>query len=115
MAPGASLRSVSVRVRGLYTTKDTFVSIALRVRGPLWVEKQTGVAYSTLAKHYAKWMPDGEDRDEQRRLAAAFAAPKRGTEKRGLSPTERRAGGQSLEVRENEDDSGCEAGDLKPP
>jgi transcriptional regulator with XRE-family HTH domain len=38
-----------------------------------WVEKQTGVAYATLKKHYAKWMPDGR-RSELRRLAAAFDA-----------------------------------------
>ena len=88
--------------------KDTFVSVALRVRGPVWTEKQTGVAYAILDKHYAKWMPDGEDRDEQRRLAAAFSAPSDAE----LPPLAASQEGQSAEVRENEDDSGCEEGDL---
>jgi integrase len=108
------LRALNLRVRGLYTTKDTFVSIALRVRGPRWVEKQTGVAYATLAKHYAKWMPDDEDRDELSRLARAFNAPSRDEKGSILSPTESAAGDSEIEVREKWDDSGCEEGDLNP-
>ena len=51
------LRAIpSLRMRGLDTTKDTFVSLMLPVRGAEWVEAQTGVAYSTLKKHYAKWL-----------------------------------------------------------
>ena len=38
-----------------------------------WVEKQTGVAYATLKKHYAKWMPD-ERASELQRLEAVFAS-----------------------------------------
>jgi hypothetical protein len=35
--------------------------MALQTVGdPLWVEKQTGVAYTTLRRHYARWMPTGE-------------------------------------------------------
>jgi hypothetical protein len=68
----AALRALGLRARGVYTTKDTFVSIALRVRGPLWVEQQTGVAYATLKKHYARWIETDEDHDELRRLGRAF-------------------------------------------
>lgn len=61
-------------MRGLYCTKDTYVSHALQTVGSVeWVEKQTGVAYTTLKKHYAKWTPDS-GRAELRRLAALFDA-----------------------------------------
>jgi hypothetical protein len=44
-------------VRGLYTTKDTFVSIAMTCSAsPAWLEQQTGVAWATLRKHYGKYM-----------------------------------------------------------
>jgi hypothetical protein len=49
------LRSLGIRVRGLYCTKDTYVTAALRTVGdPRWVEKQTGVALATLKTHYEK-------------------------------------------------------------
>jgi len=100
------LRALNLRVRGIYTCKDTFVSVALRVRRAEWVVDLTGVRYDTLKKHYAKWMPDDEDRAEQRRLTAAFAAPSDGE----LPPHHTRLRGQSPEARENEDDSECEEG-----
>ena len=57
---------------GLYCTKDTYVSTALEaVRDPRWLEKQTGVALSTLKTHYEKWMPDAA-RDELHQLGRAF-------------------------------------------
>jgi len=43
------------------------------VRHPRSVEKQTGVALSTLKTHYEKWMPDPA-RDELHRLGRAFGA-----------------------------------------
>jgi hypothetical protein len=52
------LRALKLRVRGLYCTKDTFVTVSFH-RMPenvLFVERQTGVAYATLRKHYAKWL-----------------------------------------------------------
>jgi len=53
------LRALGIRVRGLYCTKDTYVTTALRTVGdPRWVEKQTGVALATLKVHYEKSMPD---------------------------------------------------------
>jgi hypothetical protein len=74
-----------VRVRGLYCTKDTYVTTALRTVGdPQWVEKQTGVALSTLKIHYEKSMPD-PSRSELRRLEGAFGSPE-------LCPPERPAG-----------------------
>jgi hypothetical protein len=68
------LRALALRARGLYCTKDTYVSAALQaVRDPRWVEKQTGVALSTLKTHYEKWMPDPA-RDELHQLGRAFGA-----------------------------------------
>ncbi|MBI3767601.1 MAG: hypothetical protein HY271_03780 [Deltaproteobacteria bacterium] len=64
------LRALGLRVRGLYCTNDTYVSLALQtVRDPWWVEKETGVTLATLKAHYAKWMPD-DDRTELHRLTS---------------------------------------------
>src|SRR5262245_41341720 len=69
------LRALGIRVRGLYCTKDTYVTTALRTVGDLrWVEKQTGVALATLKVHYAQSMPDPA-RTELRRLEGAFGGP----------------------------------------
>jgi hypothetical protein len=53
------LRACGIRQRGLYTTKDTNVTTALSDVGvtPAWIEQQTGVAYTTLRKHYGKILP----------------------------------------------------------
>jgi hypothetical protein len=61
----ASLRALDLRQRGLYSTKDTFISIALAcgrdaVLG--FLVKQTGVALETLRQHYASWMPKSDGR-----------------------------------------------------
>lgn len=46
------LRASGIRVRGLYSTKDTFVTTALRVDvRKAWLEAQTGVNYATLRRH----------------------------------------------------------------
>jgi integrase len=53
-------RACGIRVRGLYSLKDSFVSGALSANPPApvtWIEEQTGVAYATLRKHYARWWP----------------------------------------------------------
>ena len=51
------LRAVGVRVRGLYATKDTYVSLAMsRGVDVAWLQEQAGVAYDTLRRHYGKWM-----------------------------------------------------------
>ena len=73
----AAQRACGIRVRGLYATKDTFVTTALDANQPIaWLEQQTGVTYATLRKHYGKWMPGDRDR-ELRRFAevAPWLAP----------------------------------------
>lgn len=51
------LDELGITYRGLYATKDTFVSLQL-VAGspPAWIEDQTGVDWSTLRRHYGRWM-----------------------------------------------------------
>src|SRR5262245_15985881 len=68
------LRTLGVRMRGLYCTKDTFVTMALRVGAKIaWLENQTGVNYATLRRHYGKWMTT-EDRTEQQKFAGVDAS-----------------------------------------
>jgi hypothetical protein len=56
------LRALSIRQRGIYCTKDTFVSSALKLGSKVaWLEQQTGVNYATLKRHYGKWLDDGDD------------------------------------------------------
>jgi len=63
-------RALSIRPRGLYCTKDTFVTTALEAGVKIaWLEQQTGVRYETLRKHYGRWMPR-EAGSELRRFAA---------------------------------------------
>jgi integrase len=63
----ACLRALGIRQRGLYCTKDTFVTSALRVGARIaWLEAQTGVNYATLRQHYGKWMGDGDESDLRR-------------------------------------------------
>jgi len=71
----ACQRALGIAVRGLYCTKDTFVTTALeRMRKTgewdfQWLEQQTGVSYATLKRHYAKWWADVED-DALRKFVA---------------------------------------------
>jgi hypothetical protein len=61
-------------VRGLYATKDTFVTTALDAGVKIaWLEQQTGVDYLTLRRHYGKWMPSDAG-SELRRFAALDSA-----------------------------------------
>jgi hypothetical protein len=63
------LRTFGIRQRGLYCTKDTFVTTALNAGVKIaWLEQQTGVAYATLRRHYGKWIPNEVD-SELRRFA----------------------------------------------
>jgi len=51
----AAPRALGLRVRGLYSTKDTFVTTALDAGVKIaWLETQTGVNYLTLRRHYGK-------------------------------------------------------------
>jgi integrase len=61
-----SFRALGIRPRGLYTTKDTCVTTAIK-RGVKigWLESQTGVSYATLKRHYGKWLRD-ESREDLR-------------------------------------------------
>ena len=87
------LRACGIRVRGLYSTKDTFVTTALRVDArKAWLEAQTGVNYATLRRHYGEWMPS-DDRSDLDRFVA-YAPEIFGAEIGKLSPTKRRRGGQ---------------------
>ena len=73
------LRSLGIRQRGVYSTKDTFVTMALLAGvKPAWLEQQTGVDYTTLRRHYGRWM-SGEVASEMQKLTALVrpsSAPK---------------------------------------
>ena len=50
-------RVLEVRPRDLYATKDTYVSLALTAGVNLtWISEQTGVAESTLRRHYGSFV-----------------------------------------------------------
>jgi integrase len=100
-------RALGIRVRGLYATKDTFVTTALEAGVRIaWLEQQTGVAYATLRRHYGTWMPsDGEAE------LARFQALDPGLFVAGIVPDrEVIVPGAKLTIRERE----CERGDLNP-
>ncbi len=53
---------LGIRLRDLYACKDTFVSQALTVGCNLtWVSERTGVAESTLRKHYGRFVHTSEN------------------------------------------------------
>ena len=70
------LRALKIRQRGLYATKDTFVTTAMSSADVSirWLEQQTGEAYSTLRRHYGKWMPAqaGSELDKFRSVNGAL-------------------------------------------
>src|SRR5262245_2813092 len=71
---------IGIRQRGLYCTKDTFVTTALQKGVKIaWLEPQTGVNYATLRRHDGKWMPS-EGQSELQRFAdvdpTLFEGPK---------------------------------------
>ncbi len=53
----AAQRALGIRLRDLYATKDTYVSVAL-TRGVnlTWLSEQTGVMESTLRTHYGRFI-----------------------------------------------------------
>lgn len=64
------LRELGIAHRGLYATKDTFVTSSMMLnRPPAWLEQQTGVAWGTLRTHYARWL-----HSEGSQVMDAFAA-----------------------------------------
>jgi integrase len=53
----AAQRALSIRLRDLYATKDTYVSVALTKGVNLtWLSEQTGVMESTLRTHYGRFI-----------------------------------------------------------
>ncbi len=101
----ACLRALGIRIRGIYSAKDTYMSTALTAGvNTAWLEQQTGVAYATIRKHYGRWLrTEGESQTQK---IAAFA----GQLVPSFVPS-------SDEVSENADESErwkCEEGDLNP-
>ena len=74
-------RALGIRLRDLYATKDTYVSLAL-TRGVnlTWLSEQTGVAESTLRKHYGRFVHTPEaDAAELSKLDTDGAKPTLGS------------------------------------
>ena len=52
-----AIRVLEIRPRDLYATKDTYVSVAITAGVNLtWLSEQTGVAETTLRKHYGRFV-----------------------------------------------------------
>ncbi len=95
------LADLGIRKRGLYATKDTYISTVLTAGvNTSWLEAQTGVRYETMRRHYGKWLR-AEGANQLRKIEdlAPELAP-------GESP--------ESEVSETEYDLKCERGDLNP-
>jgi integrase len=104
------LRALEIRPRGIYCTKDTFVSAALRLGAKVaWLEQQTGVSYATLRRHYGKWFDEGDD--AELRLFAKLDPSLFGGR---IAPRKTRKGGQFSQGGEKSRQSKCEEGDLNP-
>ncbi len=95
------LRALDIRVRGMYATKDTYISTALTAGvNTSWLEAQTGVRYETLRRHYGKWVrTEGADQLEKMARLAPTLAP------------DKSRGSQVVDISEEEK---CEEGDLNP-
>jgi integrase len=87
------LRALGIRQRGIYATKDTYITALTAGVNTTWLEEQTGVRYETLRRHYGKWLRT-EGADQLRKLA-------------GLAPTDDDAEG-------DREPNWCEEGDLNP-
>ncbi len=68
------------------------------------LEEQTGVAYATLRKHYARWLHDKERDDELSVLARASDPALLGPNWTPIGPMEKETRGLTK----------CEEGDLNP-
>ena len=107
------LRALGLRQRGLYTTKDTFVTTALHAGAkPAWLEQQTGVRYETLRRHYGRWMA-GEVESELRRFAA-FDPTLFGAEAPKVLPRRKIGVTAGVQVPDFVKVMECERGDLNP-
>ena len=95
------LEELGVRKRGLYATKDTYISTALTAGvNATWLEAQTGVRYETMRRHYGKWL-----RAEGANQLAKIAQ---------LAPELTPEGLSCSEVAETRGELECERGDLNP-
>jgi hypothetical protein len=113
----AAQRAKGIRVRGLYSTKDTFVSVALQAGVKIaWLENQTGVNYLTLRRHYGKWMPT-EGASELARFRALDPTLFGSGQRREIAPPRPSREEQFSQQRGRTKRSECERGDLnhKPP
>ena len=107
------LRALGLRQRGLYCTKDTFVTTALHAGAkPGWLEQQTGVRYETLRRHYARWMA-GEVESELERFAA-FDPTLFGSKSSQVLPREILPVTRGRQLPNIAAISKCERGDLNP-
>jgi integrase len=73
-------RRLGIPSRGIYALKDTFCSHYISAPGATWewLSTQTGVAISTLKRHYAKTTREAErDAEELSRITAAVRTAKR--------------------------------------
>jgi hypothetical protein len=107
----ACQRALGVRVRGLYSTKDTFVTTSLNAGVKIaWLEQQTGVSYGTLRRHYGKWMPTDGDAELQRfaSLDPTLFDPQ-------IVPGGDKPLGTTPKNRKNSRASGVRKGGLEPP
>jgi hypothetical protein len=108
------LRALGLRVRGIYATKDTFVTTALQVGVKVaWLEAQTGVAYATLKRHYGKWItPEGQS--ELKRFAPLPPTLFCREEGDNIVPRRRGKRDNRRQPAETARISKCEEGDLNP-
>lgn len=107
------LRALGIRQRGLYSCKDSFVTMALSVGVKIpWLEQQTGVRYDTLRRHYGKWVPQ-EGESELRRFEA-YEPGLFDAKPSNWTPQKRRVGSKSGKARVNTVLRECERGDLNP-
>ena len=108
------LRALGLRVRGLYATKDTFVTTALQVGVKVaWLEAQTGVAYATLKRHYGKWItPEGQSELERFASLAPTLFPRE--EGDNIVPRRRGKRDNPRQAPETASKSKCEEEDLNP-
>jgi integrase len=62
------LRALGIRQRGLYSTKDSYISTALTAGvTPMWLEDQTGVRYETMRRRHGRWLA-GHNAEELQKL-----------------------------------------------
>jgi integrase len=107
------LRGLGIRVRGIYCTKDTFVSSALKLGLKVaWLEQQTGVNYATLKRHYGKWLDDGDD--TELRLFAALDPSLFHYPVGEIAPPQKPRRGQIVQRSGKASEKRCEEGDLNP-